>query len=161
MKWDWVPWHCPVCAVPVRFLGQSPALEQKANPEEELGKTVLRGCTHTTQPSASPLSRVSPVYYLAVIGRGRTHCCWSQGLAVDELLAFGPQELQESCFSSWLGGLAPPALQRLAPLAATRTKSQTSAVPLLPSPRLAKNTTGMGLLTCTVQNLWSHLLEST
>lgn len=150
-----------VCAVLAQSLGQSPALKQRANLEEELGKMGLRGATHTVQPSASPLSRVSPVYYLGVTGRGRTHCCWSQALAVDELLVFGPQEFQESCFSSWLGGLAPPALQRLAPLAATKTKNQTAALPLLPPPSLVKNTTGMGLLTCAVQNLWSHLLEST
>ena len=114
---------------------------------------ALRGPPQAVQHLASPLVRVSPVHYLAITGRGRTHCCWSQGLAADEWLAFGPQELQESCFSSWLGGLAPPALQRLAPLAATRTKSQTGAIPLLSPPKLAKNTTAVGLLTCTVQNL--------
>lgn len=116
-------------------------------------KMVLRGPPQDVQYLASPLVRVSPLPYLAIFGRGRTHCCWSRGLAADEWLAVGPQELQESCFSSWLGGLAPPALQRLAPLAATRTKSQIGAVPLLSPPRFAKNPTGVGLLTCTVQNL--------
>lgn len=114
---------------------------------------VLRGSPQAEQHLGSPLVRMSPVLYLAITGRGRTHCCWSRGLAVDEWLAFGPQELQKSCFSSWLGGLAPPALQRLAPLAATRTESQNGAVPLLSPPRLAKTATGMWLLTCPVQNL--------
>lgn len=67
MKWDWVPWHCPVCAVLVQSLGQSPALEQRANPEEELGKMVFRGPTHTVQPAASPLSRVSPSTTLVLL----------------------------------------------------------------------------------------------
>lgn len=60
VKWDWVPQHCPVCALQVWSLGQSPVLRQRANPEEELGKTVLRRPTDTVQPSDSPLSRISP-----------------------------------------------------------------------------------------------------
>lgn len=132
---------------------RSPAQEPRANPEEEMSKMVPRGPPQAVQHLTSALGGVSPVHYLAITGRGRTHCCWSHGLAVDEWLAFGPQEVQESCFSSWLGGLAPPALQRLAPLAATRTKSQTSVVPLILPQKLTRNASGVRWLTCTVRNL--------
>lgn len=131
----------------------APAQEPRANSGEETGEVVLRIPPQVMHHLVSPLVRVSPVHYLAITGRGRTHCCWSLGLAVDEWLAFGPQELQKSCSSSWLGGLVPPALQRLAPLAATRTKSQAGAIPLLSPSQLAKSTTGVGLLTRTAQNL--------